>query len=374
MARYIAQTSRGLSDILEKEIKALGLNVISKSSIGVLFESDLEGMYRANLCLRTATRVIETIHEFKARTPEQLYEGVRRHDFTKYISVKDAFALDVTVRGGVFKDQRFVTLKMKDAIADQFREKFDERPDVDTDNPDLLLMVRVVDDVVSMAIDTSGETLTRRGYRVAQGEAPLREHLGAGLIDLAGWDETQVIYDPMCGSGTIPIEAALKARRIAPGTFRKRFAFQKSPHFDEALWNKVLNQTLGEEKGPMPIKIYGSDMSGRMIKIAKQNAERAGVEGDIVFETKRIDEIEPPAAKGLIIVNPPYGERLGVTEELKDVYRELAYALKQRFKGWTMWMISGNEELTAALKLKATRKIQVYNGNIDCRFLQYKIN
>jgi 23S rRNA G2445 N2-methylase RlmL len=374
MAHYIAQTSRGLSDILEREVKALGLNVVSKSSIGVMFETDLEGMYRANLCLRTATRIIKTIHEFKARTAEDLYNGVRKHDFTQYISVKDAFALDVTSRGEYFKDQRFVTLKMKDGIADQFREKYDERPDVDADNPDLLLMVRVVDDNVSVAIDTSGETLTRRGYRLMQGEAPIREHLAAGLIELTDWNETDVIYDPMCGSGTIPIEAALRARKIAPGTFRKKFAFQKSMDFDDAIWQKVVNQTLGEETEPLPLKLYGSDVQGKMIKIAKENAERAGVEGDIHFSSKHINEIEPPAERGLLIVNPPYGDRLGVTEDLKDVYKDLAHVLKTKFSGWTLWLISGNDELTAALKLKATRKIQVYNGNIDCRFLQYKIN
>lgn len=374
MAVYIAQTSRGLSDVLEKEVKALGLKVLSKSSIGVMFESDLEGCYRANLCLRTATRVIESVLEFKARTPEDLYNGIRKHDFTKYIGVKDTFALDTATRGNLFKDQRFVTMKLKDGIADQFREKYDERPDVDTENPDLRLMVRVVDDNVSVAIDTSGAPLTRRGYRTEQGEAPLREHLAAGLVDLAGWDETQVIYDPMCGSGTIVIEAAMKARKICPGSLRKRFAFEKLPGFDRQLWQKIVAETIDQELPPARVKLYGSDHSGKMIKIARQNAERAGVETDINFEVKRIDEIKPPAASGLMIVNPPYGERLGVTEELKDVYRDLAHVLKQRFKGWTLWLISGNEELTGALRLKATRKIQVFNGNIDCRFLEYKIS
>lgn len=374
MAQYIAQTSRGLSDILEKEIKELGLPVLSKSSIGVMFEADEEGCYKANLRLRTATRVIQSILEFKARTPDDLYQGIRKHDFTQYIGVKDTFALDTTTRGEIFRDQRFVTLKMKDGIADQFREKFDERPDVDADNPDLRLMVRVVDDVVSVAIDTSGVSLSRRGYRLEQGEAPLREHLGAGLVDLTNWNEDQVIFDPMCGSGTIVIEAAIKARKIAPGSFRKRFAFEKLPGFDAKVWHKVVNETLGEELPPTNVKLYGSDQSGKMIKIAKQNAERAGVETDIIFDCKRVDEIVPPAASGLMIINPPYGERLQSTEELKDAYRDLAHVLKQRFKGWTMWMISGNEELTAALKLKATRKIQVFNGNIDCRFLEYKIN
>lgn len=374
MDQYIAQTSRGLVEVLEREIRDLGLKVISKSSIGVLFESDLRGCYRANLMLRTATRVIKPVLEFQARTIQDLYDGVRKHDWTQYIDVKGTLALDTTTRDSVvFKDQRYVTLKLKDGIVDQFRDKYDERPDIDSDNPELRIMVRVVKEHVSMAIDTSGESLSKRGYRREQGDAPLREHLAAGLLQLSGWKPGIPLLDPMCGSGTIIIEAAMAARKIAPGAFRKKFAFQGFKDFDAALWDQVLTEAMGLETEDV-IPLYASDGSGKMTRMAEANAERAGVDDTILFRDGRVDVIEAPTEeKGIIIVNPPYGERMGVTEDLKDVYRDFAFGLKRNFKGWTMWMISGNDQLSAALKLKASRKIQVYNGNLDCRFLEYKI-
>lgn len=377
MDRYIAQTSRGLSDVLEKEVRDLGFDVVSKSSIGVEFKTDLEGCYKSNLKLRTATRILKPVLEFKARNNDDLYNGIRQHDFTQYIGPKDTLALDTTVRDSIFKDQRFVTLKLKDGIVDQFREKFDERPDIDSDDPYLLVLVRVVGEAVSVAIDTSGAPLTRRGYRKEQGEAPLREHLAAGLLKLAGWEPSTPLYDPMCGSGTLLIEAAAMARNIAPGSFRKNFGFQKHLNFDAKLWESVLNESL-EAETEVPLELFGSDRSSQVLKMAEANSRRAGVDDTIKFHREFADAIVPPpeleGRKGLIVVNPPYGERLGVDEELKDVYRDFAFGLKKSFKGWTMWMISGNDELTGALKLKATRKIQLYNGNIDCRFLEYKIN
>jgi 23S rRNA G2445 N2-methylase RlmL len=377
MDRYIAQTSRGLADVLEKEVKALGLEVVAKSSIGIEFLADVEGCYRANLHLRTATRVLKPILEFKANSNDNLYNGIRKHDFTQYIGPKETLAIDSTVRDSFFTDQRFVTLKSKDAIVDQFREKFDERPDIDADDPDLQIMVRIVEDNVSVAIDTSGIPLTRRGYRKEQGEAPLREHLAAGLLYLAGWNEDIPLYDPMCGSGTILIEAALIARNIAPGSFKNKFAFQRLKNFEPEVWEKVLSDAM-EAETEQPLLIFGTDRDSKVLRMAEANARRAGVDDTMKFERAYVDAIVPPpeleGKKGILIVNPPYGERLGVDEQLKDVYRDFAFGLKQNFKGWTMWMISGNDELTAALKLKSSRKIQVFNGNLDCRFLEYKIN
>lgn len=375
MPQFIAVTSRGLNDVLSQELTALGLKVTGQSGSGVSFEASWEGCYKANLQLRTATRVIKPILDFPAYQPEELYNNVKKHDFTKYIDLNQTFAIDSNVRESSFRDQRFVTLKIKDAIADQFRDKFGERPNVDGDNPDLRVMARVVKNQVSLSIDTSGGSLSQRGYRIDAGEAPLREHLAAGLIMMAGWDKNITIVDPMCGSGTFLIEAAMMARNMAPGLLRKKFGFQSFKGFQQESWDKVVNEAMDQELDPPGFKLYGSDIDGKVLEKAKRNAERAGVEEDIIFSRHDIGELRPPAKgeKGLIIVNPPYGERLGNLEVTKDVYRDFAYVLKQHFVGWRCWLLSGNEDMTRALRLKASRKMQVNNGNIDCRFLHYEI-
>ncbi len=377
MPEFIAATSRGLIDVLSDEISSLGLNVINKTSAGVTFESNWEGCYRANLELRTATRVLKPVLDFPAYQPDELYHNIRKHDFTKYIDVGQTIAVDANVRESGFRDQRFVAMKVKDAIVDQFRDAFDgKRPDVDTDNPALRVAVRVVKNQVNVAIDTSGDSLSQRGYRTEAGEAPLREHLAAGLLALSGWSQNVTIIDPMCGSGTILIEAALRARKIAPGSFRKKFAFQNFRGFQREAWDRVVTETLSAEIEKANVHFYGFDKYSRMVRVAMNNAQRAGVEDDITFAASAIDVLTPPpgAEPGILIVNPPYGERLGITEELKDVYRDLAFSLKRNFKGWTCWILSGNEELTGALKLKASRRMPVFNGPIECRFLEYKIN
>jgi putative N6-adenine-specific DNA methylase len=324
--------------------------------------------------LRTATRILKPILDFPAYQYDDLYHNVLKHDFTKYIRVQDTLAIESVVRESQLKDQRMVSLKIKDAIVDQFREKFGSRPDVDTDNPALKVVARLVKNQVSLAIDTSGQSLSLRGYRTESGEAPLREHLAAGLIEMMNWDEKQTIYDPMCGSGTLLIEAALKAKKIAPGTLRKNFSFQKFLSFQEDVWRKLVEEALDKEVKETDLKLYGSDINGKLVRIAVANAERAATDDMIEFFKKSVTEIEPPTPEpGIIIVNPPYGERLGVTHELSDVYKDLAYSLKRKFQGWTLWLLSGNEELTRDLRLKAEKRIPVMNGNIECRFLMYPI-
>ena len=377
MGKFVAVTSKGLADVLASELTELGLKVESKGPAGVTFESNWEGVYLANLCLRTATRVIKPVLDFPAYQPEELYTNTLKHDFTKYISLRDTFMVDATVGPGSFRDQRFVAMKIKDAVADQFREKFGERPNVDSKNPDMRIMVRAVKNQVSISVDTTGESLSHRGYRSEQGEAPLRENLAAALVLMSGWKRDVPIVDPMCGSGTLLIEAALMAKNVTPGSLRKKFAFQKFQSFQPEVWDKILTERLSAERETdtqNPIQFYGFDRDPKVIRIAKRNAERAGVDDVIQFGTSAVDVLKKPVEGGLMLVNPPYGERLGAPEELKDVYRDLAYALKQQFKGWSCWILSGNEELTKELKLKASRRIPVFNGAIECRWLEYKIN
>jgi 23S rRNA G2445 N2-methylase RlmL len=374
MAEFFAVTSKGLADVLAQELEALGLKPLKKGPAGVTFESNWEGCYRANLHLRTATRILKPVLDFPAYEPEELYNNIKKHDFTKYISAKDTFTIDANVKDSSFRDQRFVAMKVKDSICDQFRDKFGERPDIDNENPDLRIMVKIIKNQVSVAVDTTGDNLSQRGYREEAGEAPMREHLAAGLVMMTGWQQDVALVDPMCGSGTLLIEAALMARKIAPGTLRKRFSFQKFSDFKPEVWDKVVTEALGGEVSTGELHFYGYDRDAKVIRMAQRNAARAGVDDMITFERCAVDVLTRPIEKGMMLLNPPYGERLGVTEELKDSYKDLAFILKRQFMGWSCWLLSGNEELTKALKLKSSRKMPVFNGAIECRWLEYKVN
>lgn len=373
MPEFFASTARGLVEPLEVELKKLGFSVTDKAVGGVFFESNWEGCYRANLHSRLASRILKPILDFTAYQPEELYNQILRHDFTKYIKPNQSIAIDATVKDGMMRDQRFVAMKIKDAIVDQFREKFGVRPDVDNENPALRIHVRAVKNQFNVAIDTSGDSLFKRGYRKEVGEAPLKENLAAGLISLTEWDGNSPLVDFMCGSGTFLIEGAMMALNIAPGLNRKRFGFMNWLSYDKAVWEKLVQEAMDAEKEDLDFKLYGFDIDRKVLSNAKENAARAGVDHVIEFRKEAVATVEPPAEKGLIIVNPPYGARIGDEDNLRDVYRDLSYTLKHRFKGWDAWVLSGNKELIADLKLKSTRKHFVFNGNIECRFLKYSM-
>jgi putative N6-adenine-specific DNA methylase len=273
----------------------------------------------------------------------------------------------------VFRDQRFVALKVKDAIVDQFREKFDVRPDVDTDDPDLRIVVRAVKNQFSLAIDTSGDPLFKRGYRRAHTDVHVKEHLAAGLLKLAGYDGTQPVVDPMCGSGTFLIEAALMALKISPGMLRKSFAFQRLNGFQKAEWEKEVAAAAAEELDELPFKMYGYDIDRKTLTAAKENASEAGVAPFIEFQRAAMETLQAPVEKGMMIVDPPFGERVGTKDELIDTYKNLAHVMKTSFKGWECYVLSGAPELSAAMKLKSERKFPVYHGPIECRLLKYKM-
>lgn len=373
MPEFFASTARGLVEPLEIELKELGLKVTDKYIGGVFFESNWEGCYKANLHSRLASRILKPILDFTAYQPEELYSQILRHDFTKYIKPTQTISIDASVSESKMRDQRFVAMKVKDAIVDQFRDKFGVRPDVDNENPDLRIHVRCIKNQFNVALDTSGDSLFKRGYRRDVGEAPLKENLAAGLIKLTEWDGQSPIVDLMCGSGTFLIEAAMMALNIAPGINRKKFGFQNWLSYDSEAWDKVVQEALDGEKEELPFKFYGYDIDRRVLTSAKDNAKRAGVDQVIEFKKEAVAVVEPPVEKGLIIVNPPYGARIGDEDNLRDVYRDLGFTLKHRFKGWDCWILSGNKELIADLKLKSTRKHFVFNGNIECRFLKYSM-
>lgn len=371
MPRFLAVTSAGLAETLLDELKGLGVKNPKQIGPGVEFDSNWEGCYKLNLHVRTATRIVMPILDFPAYNGEDLYHNLLKHDFTKYIETNETLSIEASTVDSAMRDQRYIAMKAKDAIVDQFRDKFGVRPDVQNKNPDLLIFIKVVKNQVHVAIDTSGDSLFKRGYRREVGVAPVKEHLAAGLLRISGWTPDMPVIDPMCGSGTFLIEAALMALNIAPGTLRHEFGFQKMKGYDKEAFEKVVTETLDNEKAELPFKFYGFDKDGDCIKAARINASEAGVADFIEFKKQQVSLFEPPAEKGIIIVNPPYGERLN--DEVVDSYKDLSFALKSRFKGWTCWMLSGHQQAGDIMGLKSARKYQVYNGPIECRFLKYEI-
>ncbi len=375
MARFFAMTSRGLTDVLFDEVSKLGVSKVLKGQGGVFFESNWAGCYRANIRLRTATRILLPILDFPAYNPEELYHNILKHDFTKYIEVGQTIAVDASIREcGIFRDQRFVAMKIKDAIVDQFSEKFGSRPDVDSKNPDLTIAVRAVKNQFSVSIDTSGEPLFKRGYKgLKMVPAPLKEHLAAGLLLATDWKRDMPVVDPMCGGGTFLIEAALMALNIYPGTLRKSFAFQNFLGFKEEEFAEELESAMSEELDGLPFKFYGYDLDRDAIKIAEANVHSAGLDEYIEIKRGPIETLKAPVPMGLMVTNPPYGERLSTKDELEELYLNLAHTLKTEFKNWDCWILSGEPELTKFMKLKAERRVPVFNGPIECRFLKYKM-
>ena len=371
MATFFASCPTGMADLVEKELQSFGLKTYEKTIGGVIFESNWAGCYKANLKSRYASRILKPILDFPAYQNEDIYNNILKHDFTKYIKPNQTLAVDAAVKECKMLDQRFLAMKVKDAIVDQFREKFGSRPDVENENPDLRIHIRGYKNQYHVSIDTSGNSLFMRGYRTKTGEAPLKENLAAGLIGLAEWDMKSPIVDLFCGSGTILIEAAMMALNVAPGLQRSRFGFMSYNDFDASVWDKVVDEAIAEEKEEIDFKLYGYDLDKKVLLMAKH----AGVLEFIEFQNLPIATAHPPEGveTGMIIANPPYGARIGDEDNLKDVYRDLGYTLKHRFAGWSAWILSGSKELLSEMKLKSTRKFFVYNGNIECRFLKYEM-
>ncbi len=364
-----------MNDLVETELKSMGLKTFEKTNGGVLFESNWAGCYKANLNSRFASRILKPILDFPAYQNEDIYHNIQKHDFTKYIKPNQTLAVDAAITDCKILDQRFLAMKVKDAIVDQFRDKFDSRPDVQNTDPDLRIHIRGYKNQYSVSIDTSGSSLFMRGYRQKTGDAPLKENLAAGLVGLSEWDKKSPLVDLFCGSGTILIEAAMMALNMAPGLERKKFGFMNYSDFNSEAWDEVVQEAIDNEKENLDFKLYGYDLDKKVLQMAKDNAKNAGVLDFIEFSATPIAVAAPPldVTSGMIIANPPYGARIGDEDNLKDVYRDLGYSLKHRFMGWSAWILAGNKELLSEMKLKATKKFFVFNGNIECRFLKYEM-
>ena len=368
---FFATTAKGVEEVLAAELVRLGAEGVAVESGGVRFGGGMEAAYRANLWLRTASRVLMPLAEFACETPEQLYDGVRTIGWTTFLTPAMTLAVDCNLRDSALTHSGFVALKTKDAIVDDIRDRVGSRPDVDTKDPDLRVNVRLFRNRCTVSLDCSGTPLDRRGYRLDRHEAPLKENLAAALVELSGWDASLPLLDPMCGTGTIAIEAALKALRIPPGLLRAGFGFQRWLGFDRELWGRLVDEARQGMLATLPAPVLGSDISHSAIAMAHENARRAGV-GDLIgLGRVGISELAPPPGPGIMIFNPPYGMRLGEEEALKPLYKEIGDVMKKRCKGYTAYLFTGNLELAKCVGLKASRRIVLYNGPIECRLLKY---
>lgn len=373
----VAKTFKGLEEVLAQELIELGANEVQLERRAVSFRGDKALLYRANFCLRTALRVLVPIATFKAKDTDALYEQLKKLSWSDYMTADSTFAIDATVYSESFRNSRFVTYRVKDAIADYWIERAHKRPNVDVENPDLRLNVHIAKEQVTVSLDSSGDSLHKRGYRVATTEAPISEVLAAGMLLLAGWKGQSDFYDPMCGSGTLLIEAALIARNIAPGVFRKEFGFERWPDFDADLWNDIYNDDSAERE--FDHKIYGSDASFYAIQQATKNVKAAGVQKDIELKQIRMEEIKwenekmTKCGNALVMLNPPYGERLASNKDMEDLYGKIGTALKHQFTGATAWIISSNAAAMKCIGLKPTQKLHLLNGELDCQFNQYEL-
>lgn len=366
----IAKTFQGLEEVLAQELTELGAGNIEIGRRMVSFTGDKAMMYKANFCLRTAIRILKPIKHFTANSADEVYDAVKAIEWDEYLDNMSSFSVDAVVFSEEFRHSKFVAYKVKDAIVDYFREKTGNRPSVRINKPDLGINIHIAENQCTLSLDSSGESLHRRGYRQEQVEAPLNEVLAAGMILMTGWRGECDLIDPMCGSGTIPIEAALIARNIAPGVFRKEFGFEKWKDFDRELLDSIYNDDSQEKE--FKHKIYGYDNNPKANEIATHNVKAAGVSKDVILKIQPFQQFEQPAEKSIIITNPPYGERIS-SDDLLGLYKMIGERLKHAFTGNDAWILSYRDECFDQIGLKPSVKIRLMNGALECQFRQYQL-
>lgn len=366
----IAKTFYGLEEVLAEEIINLGGNDVEIGRRAVFFKGDKKLMYKANLHLRTALRVLKPIKAFKAKNADEIYETLRKFDWEEYMDVKQTFTVDTVLFSDIFKNSQYLTYRVKDAIADSFNAKYGKRPSVRLVNPDIYVHLHISQDMCTLCMDSSGESLHKRGYRVDQTEAPLNEVLAAGMLLLAGWKGQTNFIDPMCGSGTLPIEAALIALNIPAGIYRQRFAFQAWKDYDADLFDELYDE---DTQRPFEHKIYGSDISRQAIAIATKNVESAGLTKYINLKAKAVQDILTTVGnEGILMTNPPYGERIKPAD-LMGLYKDLGERLKHVFAGYQAWVLSYRKECFDNIGLRHSKRVHLMNGALECEMRLYEI-
>ncbi len=368
--KIVATTLFGLEEVLAEEIRAIGGTEIEVLIRAVAFRGNQAILYKSNLLLRTAIKVLKPIDTFIANNEQQLYDNIKLIDWSQYFDCTKTFAIDGTTSGEIFTHSKFVALKSKDAIADQFREKFNQRPSIDVEDPDVRINIHIHHTTVAVSLDSSGSSLGKRNYRLEQTEAPISEILAAGMILLSGWNRQSDFIDAMCGSGTIPIEAALIAGNIPPGKNRF-FGFETWCDFDYGLWNSI--KTEAENKMiHSTARIFGKDIDPKAVNIAQANAKRAGVDAQISFEQCDFFSSTHESGQGIVMMNPPYGERLQI-EEIGTFYNEIGTRLKHFYMGCDAWIISSSYDALKHFGLKPSKKIRLFNGPLECRLMKYEL-
>lgn len=400
MSKFFAVSARAIEQVTAAELLKLGAENVEPTYGGVRFDGDLGLLYRSNLWLRTTSRILMPIKEFAAKTPEMLYDQARRLKWEKIIPIEKTFAVTVTSgdRESARRDERdhgdrgpgrrqpsaergltnthYVALKIKDAIVDQLRLKLGARPNVNTDDPDIRIHAHLKSGRCELSLDSSGGSLHERGYRTEGAAAPLKETLAAAIVELSEWDTKTPFLDPMCGSGTLCIETALKALNIAPGLFRRRrFAFESWPDFDAALWTQVVEEARAQALQKPFAPIVGYDRNRDAVAAAIANAKQIGLSRAVHFERREIENLQPIGqSAGTLIVNPPYGERLGDNQsEIEALYKLIGDMFKQRMKGWKAYLFTGNLDAAKRVGLHTSRRTILYNGRIECRLLKYDL-
>jgi len=369
--QLLAKTLHGFEAVLAEELRQLGATKIEERKRAVAFEGDLKLMYRANLELRTAIRVLMPIANFKARNEDEFYDKIKAIDWEQYMTVKQTLAVDAVTASKTFNHSKYIALKTKDAIVDQFREKYKKRPNVRVYNPHLGVYIYIHDEQVNVSIDSTGESLHKRGYRVASVDAPINEVLAAGMILLSGWDKEGLLMDPMCGSGTLLIEAAMYANHIPPNRLRTHFAFMNWKEHDEELWEKVKKQA-DDHIVEHPYPILGWDKNLGCVRKTEQNIEAAGLTGKIEVNRKRFERLEAPPAPGTIIMNPPYDERLE-EDDIEEFYEIIGDTLKKKYAGYSAWLITSSMDGIKKVGLRTSRKMTLFNGKLECKFVKYEM-
>jgi putative N6-adenine-specific DNA methylase len=367
--KVVVKTFAGLEPVLAMEIKALGAESVTVERRAVSFVGDKALLYKANFLLRTALKVLKPIAQFRVGRKEDLYNHAKEIPWSEYLTLGKSFSIDSTVQSELFVNSMYASLKVKDAIADYFRESVGKRPSVNPEDPDIRVHIYLMGDYCEVSLDSSGESLHKRGYRMGQGEAPINEVLAAGMIMLSGWNGESDFLDPMCGSGTLLIEAAMIAKGIPAGIYRKSFGFEKWLDFDENLFSEIYNADYEKETS---VRIFGSDIAIQSCAIARANIKNAGLSKVIEIETKDFLELDPPFENGIIVTNPPYGERLKA-RSINELYKSMGDVLKQKYAGYTAWIISSSEDGFKSIGLKPSKRIELFNGALPCSFRSFEL-
>ncbi|MDE7119221.1 MAG: RNA methyltransferase, partial [Muribaculaceae bacterium] len=368
----VAKTFQGLEDVLAEELRNLGALNVEPGRRMVSFEGDLEMLYRANLCCRTALRILKPIWRFTASSTDELYEGVKEFDWGSVMSASSTFSIDTVAYSDDFTHSQFVTYRVKDAVVDWFKDRYgaDTRPGVRLQDADVMINVHIAGDRVTLSLDSSGESLHKRGWRVAQTDAPINEVLAAGIILKSGWRGDSPLVDPMCGSGTFLVEAAMIAANINPGVYRRHFTFENWKDFDHELFDRLYNDDSGERE--VTCRIIGSDISPQAVEIARRNLKSAGVGKYVNLEVKPLSAWTDAPEDGVMVTNPPYGKRISA-DDMDGLYRLIGQKLKNIFKGYHAWIIAAKNEYIHSIGLAPSTKTDILNGSIECELREYII-